>query len=174
METFNGPATRQHVTAETCPSSRLTYLPGVLSVSLFLLIRLSLYESSIRSSAPASYGSLALYLSDFTKEKLCVKSPVLLLHILGFSLCQCHSEVLEGDSWFVAELQWNMQCFGGWVSVWAARERRRLQCCLLYLLSHGQIAEQRGRLAGGHTLSSSGLHCRWYAENAVLFGCRGV
>lgn len=55
-----------------------------------------------------------------------------------------------------------------------ARERRRLQCCLLYLLSHGQIAEQKGRLAGGHTLSSSGLHCRWYAENAVLFGCRAV
>lgn len=117
METFNDPATRQHVTAETCSSSRLSYLPGVLSVSLIRLIRLSLYESSIRSSIPTSYGSLALYLSYSTKEKLCVKSPVLLLHILGFSLCQCHSEVLEGDSWFVAELQWNMQCFWG-VSEW--------------------------------------------------------
>ena len=59
---------------------------------------------------------LLLYLLYSTKEKLCVKSPVLVLHILGFSLCQCHSEVLEGDPWFVAELQWNMQCFGGLVS----------------------------------------------------------
>lgn len=116
METFHDPVTRQHVTAETCSSRRLSYLPRVLSVSLIGLIRLSLYESSIRSSVPTSSGSLALYLSHSTKEKLSVKSPVLLLHILGFSLCQCHSEVLEGDSWFVAVLQWNMQCFGGLVS----------------------------------------------------------
>lgn len=52
------------------------------------------------------------------------------------------------------------------------RKRRRLQHCLLYILSHGQIAKQKGRLAGGHTLPSSGLHCRWYAENAVLCRCR--
>lgn len=54
------------------------------------------------------------------------------------------------------------------------RKRRRLQHSLLYILSHGQIAKQKGRLAGGHTLPSSGLHCRWYAENAVLFRCRLV
>ena len=47
------------------------------------------------------------------KRSLRVKSPILLLYILGFSLCQCHSEVPEGDSWFVAELQWHMQCFWG-------------------------------------------------------------
>ncbi len=116
METFYDPVTRQHVTAETCSSRTLSYLSRVLSVSLIGLIKLSLYESSIRSSVPTSYGSLALYLSHSTKGKLCVKSPVLLLHILGFSLCQCHSEVLEGDSWFVAVLQWNMQCFWGLVS----------------------------------------------------------
>lgn len=105
METFNNPLTRQHVMAETCSSSSLSFLPRVLSVRLIRLIRLSLYESSIRSSVPTSHGSLAFYLSHSTKEKLCVKSPVLLLYILWFSLCQCHCEVLEGDSWFVAELQ---------------------------------------------------------------------
>ena len=77
METFNDLVTQQHVTAETCSSSRLSYVRGVLSVSLNRLIRLSLYESSIRSSVPSSYGSLACYLSHSTKERLCVKSPVL-------------------------------------------------------------------------------------------------
>lgn len=32
------------------------------------------------------------------------------------------------------------------------QESRRLQCCLLYILSHGQIAEQKGKLADGHVL----------------------
>lgn len=105
MLTFTDPVRRWHVMAGTCSACRLSYLSGVLSVSLIRLIRLSLYESSIRSSVPTSYGSLALYLLHSTKEKLCVKSLVLVLHILGFSLCQCHSDVLEGDPWFVAELQ---------------------------------------------------------------------
>lgn len=57
-----------------------------------------------------------------------------------------------------------------WVCVCErARERSRLRYCLLCLLSHGQIAEQKGRLAGGHTLPSSGLHCRWYAENELSY-----
>lgn len=58
MEIFIDPGTRRHVTAETCSSSRLSYLPGVLSFSLIGLIKLSLYESSIGSSVPTSYGSL--------------------------------------------------------------------------------------------------------------------
>lgn len=157
---------------ETCSTSRLS---SFVCQSYITLIRLSLYESSIRSSVPTSYGSLVLYLSHSTKEKLCVKSLVVLLYILGFSLCQCHPKELEGDSWFVAELQWNMQRFvGGLVSECVcvcerARERSRLRYCLLCLLSHGQIAEQKGRLAGGHTLPSSGLHCRWYAENELSY-----
>lgn len=144
METFHDPVTRQHVTAETCSSGRLSYLPRVLSVSLIGLIRLSLYESSIRSSVPTSYGSLALYLSHSTKEKLCVKSPVLLLHILGFSLCQCHSEVLEGDSWFVAVLQWNMQCFWGLVSV--CEQGRGGGCSTAYSTSYhmGRLQSRKG------------------------------
>lgn len=85
MGTFNDPVTRWHVTAETCSSSRLSDFPRVLSVSLLRLIRLILYESSIRSSVPSRYGPLVLYLSHSTNKKLCVKSPVLLLHILGFS-----------------------------------------------------------------------------------------
>lgn len=156
---------------ETCSTSRLS---SFVCQSYITLIRLSLYESSIRSSVPTSYGSLVLYLSHSTKEKLCVKSLVVLLYILWFSLCQCHPKELEGDSWFVAELQWNMQRFvGGLVSecvcVSERGERSRLRYCLLCLLSHGQIAEQKGRLAGGHTLPSSGLHCRWYAENELSY-----
>lgn len=147
METFNDPVTRQHVTAETCSSSRLCYLPRVLSVTLLGLVRLSQYESSIRSSVPTSYGSLALYLLYSTKEKLCVKSPVLLLHIPGFSLCQCHSEVLEGDSWFVAELQWNMQCFfGGLVSEWVCERGRGGGCSTAYSTSYhmGRLQSRKG------------------------------
>lgn len=116
-----------------------------LPVSLIGLVRLSLYESSIRSSVPSSYGSLALYLSYSTKEKLCVKSPVLLLHIRGFSLYQCHSEVLEGDSWFVEELQWNMQCFLG-VSEWVCEQGRGGGCSTAYSTSYhmGRLQSRKG------------------------------
>lgn len=145
METFNDPITGQNVTAETLSASRLSYLPRVLSVRLIGHIRLSLYESPIRSSVPSSYGSLALYLSYSTKEKLCVKSPVLLLHIPGFSLCQCHLEVLEGDSWFVAELQWNMQCFWG-VSEWVCEQGRGGGCSTAYSTSYhmGRLQSRKG------------------------------
>lgn len=104
---------RQHVTTETCSSSRHSDLPRVFVSSLIGFIRLSQYESSIRQSFPACYGPVAPYLSYSTKKKLCVKSPLLWLHIPGFSLCQCHSVELEGGSWFMAELQWSVQCFWG-------------------------------------------------------------
>lgn len=39
------------------------------------------------------------------KKKLCVKSLLLWLHILWFSLCQSHSGVVKCDSWFWAEPQ---------------------------------------------------------------------
>lgn len=145
---------------ETCTSSALSYLPAVVSVSLIGLIRLSLYESSIRSSIPTSY------LPHSTKEKLCFKSLLLLLHILGFSWCQCHSEVLEGDSWFVAELQRNMQYFLG-VSE-CVREAEEKEAAVLPTLSPITWADCRAeRGAGRQPYSpSSGPYCRWYAENA--------
>lgn len=127
---------------ETCSTSRLS---SFVCQSYITLIRLSLYESSIRSSVPTSYGSLVLYLSHSTKEKLCVKSLVVLRYILGFSLCQCHPKELEGDSWFVAELQWNMQRFlGGLVSecVWG----RGVGCGTAYSASFhmGRLQSRKG------------------------------
>lgn len=176
METFNDPVTRQHVTAGTCSASRLSCLPWLLSVSLIGLIRLSLYESSIRSSVPTSYGSLVLYLSHSTKEKLCVKSLVLFTPYPRVFIMPMSLEGAGG--WLVVCSRTAVEYavfFGGLVSECVSEgERSRLQHCLLYLLSHGQIAEQKGRLADGHTLPSSGLHCRWYVENAVLLGCREV
>lgn len=131
---------------ETCSTSRLS---SFVCQSYITLIRLSLYESSIRSSVPTSYGSLVLYLSHSTKEKLCVKSLVVLLYILGFSLCQCHPKELEGDSWFVAELQWNMQRFvGGLVSecVCVSERGRGVGCGTAYSASFhmGRLQSRKG------------------------------
>lgn len=131
---------------ETCSTSRLS---SFVCQSYITLIRLSLYESSIRSSVPTSYGSLVLYLSHSTKEKLCVKSLVVLLYILGFSLCQCHPKELEGDLWFVAELQWNMQRFvGGLVSecVCVSERGRGVGCGTAYSASFhmGRLQSRKG------------------------------
>lgn len=131
---------------ETCSTSRLS---SFVCQSYITLIRLSLYESSIRSSVPTSYGSLVLYLSHSTKKKLCVKSLVVLLYILGFSLCQCHPKELEGDSWFVAELQWNMQRFvGGLVSecVCVSERGRGVGCGTAYSASFhmGRLQSRKG------------------------------
>lgn len=114
METLSKTETGQRVTTETCSASRPSRFPPVLSLSLKGLIRLSLYESSIRSSVPPSYGSLVLYsFTLYQKEALC-QIPTTFYYISsGFSLCQCHWKELEGDLSFVAELQRNMQSFLG-------------------------------------------------------------
>lgn len=60
------------MTGEICFFSRVSDFLQLLSICLISLIRLSLYESSIRSSVPPRYGSLVLYLSHSTKkEALC-------------------------------------------------------------------------------------------------------
>lgn len=108
-------AQSQHVTVEkpVLSAGSLIY-----SVSPFGLIQVSFYEFSIISSVTTSYSLLVLYHSNSPKKKICGKSAVLSLYFLWFSLCQCHCEVLEGYSWLVAELQSDMQFFGGLVSEW--------------------------------------------------------
>lgn len=172
METFNDPVTRQHVTAETCSSSRLSDFTQVLSVSLISLIGLILYESSIRSSAPTRYGPLVLYLSHSTNEKLCLKSPIVLLYILGFSLCQCHPKELEGDLWFVAELQWHMQCFWG-VSHRACERGRGVGCSTAYSTSYhmGRLQSRKGGWQAAILSLHQDFIADGYLENAVLLWC---
>lgn len=81
--TLNSPGRWRHVPAQTC--NRQPYLHGLFSVRVIGFVKLSLYESCIRSSVP--HQLLTLYLSDWMKKKLCVKSLLLWLHILWFSLC---------------------------------------------------------------------------------------
>lgn len=97
----------------------------------------------------------------------CFDSISLRFFIMPMSLRE-----LEGDSWFVAELQRNMQSFlGGFIQRVCESKDRGVGCSTAYSRwYHMGRLQSRKRLAGGHTLASSGLHCRWYAENAVLLG----
>lgn len=165
MEMYNDLVRKQRVMVETCSASRLSDFPGVLSVSRLNLIRLSLYESSIRSSALTRYGSLVFDLSHSTTEKLCVKSPVLLLHIFGFSSFCCHPEELEGDLSFVAELQCRMQCFSGWFSQRACERGRRGGCSTAYSTSYhiGRLPSRKG----GWQAATLSLHQDFIADGML-------
>lgn len=138
---------------------------ATLNKSLFWIFSRIKYSCELRLTSPSS--------ATLNQRGAFGKSALLLLHICGVSVMSMSFRGAGG--WLVVcnrtaveyAVFWGLECA-------RVRKRRRLQHCLLYILSHWQIAKQKGRLAGGHTLPSSGLYCRWYAENAVLFRCRLV
>lgn len=150
---------------QACGSARRSLRP----------IRISLYESSIRSSVPPSYGSLVLHLSHSTNEKLCVKSSRLWLHFWGFSWCQCRWRVTRGlwqSCGGICSPLFFFFCGEEFIQQVCVSEAGGVGCSTAYSTSI-TWADCRAEWEAGRRPYSpfSGLHCRWYAENFVFLGC---
>lgn len=165
METFSDPVTRQYVNTGTCSACRPA---RVLSVSLIRPIKLSLYESSIRSSVPTSYGSLALIsFILYQREALCqipsTCTPYPWVFIMPMSLG-------GAGGWPVVCSRAAVEYAVFWgVSQCVCERGRGGGCSTAYSTSYhmGRLQSRKG----GWQAAILSLHCRWYAENAVLLGC---
>lgn len=142
--TLNSPGMWWHVPAETC--YKQPYLHGLFSVSAIGFVKLSLYESCIRSSVPISYWLLSLRLNE--KGALCQIPPSLTLYPLVFimpkSLWGC-------EVWLVIFGRTAAVC-----SVSGLCEGRRGGCSTAYCTSH-HIGRLQSRQEGWQTATLS-LH----------------
>lgn len=138
MKTFDDPVRRQCLRIETRVSSRLSCLVFCLSVSQSVL-----------------FGLLD---KDFMKSPQDQISPP--IAVLGLSLCQCHSEVVDGESEAAVE------CAVFWGLLIEHVSAGEKGCCISFFPFDHMVAGSQSYFYLHQTFIA------WYAKNAVIFGCR--